>query len=240
MDLKESQILGEQVNNHWYYRSKLAAIRAYTKGVSKRSLLDVGAGSGFFSRALLADKDTVRAVCIDPSYPEEADDISHGKPILFRRSALDPNADLVLLIDVLEHVESDVELLRHYANPALDGTHFLLSVPAFSLLWSDHDRFLGHYRRYTCRELCAVARAANLSVIRHSYYFGFVLPLAVMTRLTEKLIRLRQPTVPASQLRAHHPIINYALYNICRAELPILPFNRIAGLSAFCLARKNT
>ena len=50
MDLKEEDILGADIGRHWYYRSKAAALRRAVSGLRPKHLLDVGAGSGFFSR----------------------------------------------------------------------------------------------------------------------------------------------------------------------------------------------
>ena len=72
-----------------------------------------------------------------------------GKPIHFRREIGELHADVVLLMDVLEHVEDDVGLLRQYVEKVPSGARFLISVPAFQVLWSDHDVFLEHKRRYT-------------------------------------------------------------------------------------------
>lgn len=48
MDLKETDILGPDIEQHWYYRSKARAMLHMLKGFSASTLLDVGAGSGFF------------------------------------------------------------------------------------------------------------------------------------------------------------------------------------------------
>ncbi len=48
MDLKETDILGPDIEQHWYYRSKAGAMLHMLKGFSASTLLDVGAGSGFF------------------------------------------------------------------------------------------------------------------------------------------------------------------------------------------------
>ena len=57
MDLKEEDILGADIGKHWYYRSKAAALRRAVGGLAPKRLLDVGAGSGFFSRHLLSESD---------------------------------------------------------------------------------------------------------------------------------------------------------------------------------------
>ena len=49
-------------------------------------------------------------------------------------------------------------LLRHYAAKVPSGAHFLVTVPAFRFLWSGHDVFLEHKRRYTLAEIEATMR----------------------------------------------------------------------------------
>jgi hypothetical protein len=53
MDLKEEEILGGKVESHWYYASKAAAMQAYLDKDHYAHVLDVGAGSGFFTKHLL-------------------------------------------------------------------------------------------------------------------------------------------------------------------------------------------
>jgi hypothetical protein len=138
---------------------------------------------------------------------------------------------------VLEHVDDDVALLRDYAGKVGGGTAFLITVPAFQWMWSEHDVFLEHRRRYTRAQIERVVRQAGLEVTRSSYYFGLVFPLAVVMRLAGRF-RSRSSAVPKSQLARHSAPVNAMLGAVCRAELPLLPFNRVAGLSIFCLARK--
>src|SRR5713226_810671 len=101
MDLKEEDILGADIGRHWYYRSKAAALRRAVAGLQPRHILDVGAGSGFFSRHLLAETGAQSALCVDTGYTSERDDSVAGKPALFRRDTGPTNCDLVLMMDVL-------------------------------------------------------------------------------------------------------------------------------------------
>jgi hypothetical protein len=237
MDLKEEHSLGEQVGEHWYYRSKSAALLKMVADLHPRQILDVGAGSGFFSKHLLSHTRAESACCIDPFYPEEFDSIRAGKPIMFRRECTATDADLVLMMDVLEHVEDDLALLERYVAMAPAGARFMMTVPAFQFLWSGHDEFLGHHKRYTLSMLVELAGRAGLLVERHAYYFGLVFPLAAVIRIAERLLGKRDH-LPASDLKQHSESVNLLLSVICRAELPFFRFNRLAGLSAFCLARK--
>ncbi len=151
----------------------------------------------------------------------------------YRRDTGPTDCDLVLMMDVLEHVDDDRALLRHYAAKVPPGAHFLVTVPAFAFLWSGHDVFLEHKRRYRLTEIETAMRDAGLAVVRGSYYFGLVFPLAAAVRLTS-----RHATEPRSSLKKHGAITNGLLGALCAAELPLFPRNRLAGLSAFVLAKK--
>ena len=233
MDLKEEDILGADIGRHWYYRAKAAALGRAVEGLRPRHILDVGAGSGFFSRHLLAETGAQSALCVDTGYTSERDDSVAGKPALFRRDTGPTDCDLVLMMDVLEHVDDDRGLLRHYAAKVPSAAHFLVTVPAFRFLWSGHDVFLEHKRRYRLGEIEATMRQAGLEVVRGSYYFGLVFPLAAAVRLATP-----SSDEPRSSLSRQGAFANGLLGAICAAELPIFPINRLAGLSAFVLARK--
>jgi SAM-dependent methyltransferase len=233
MDLKEEDILGADIDRHWYYHSKAAALRRVVSGLQPRRILDVGAGSGFFSRHLLVKTAAQSSLCVDIGYLIDRDDSVAGKPVQYRRDVGATDCDLVLMMDVLEHVDDDRSLVRHYAAKVPTGAHFLVTVPAFRFLWSGHDVFLEHKRRYRLPEIEAVLRDSGLEVVRGAYYFGLVFPLAAAVRLAT-----RSSTEPRSSLKKHDPFTNRVLNAICAAELPVFQANRLAGLTAFALARK--
>ena len=233
MDLKEEDILGVDIAQHWYYRSKAAALRRAVADLHPQRLLDVGAGSGFFSRHLLSEGGAQSALCVDIGYDRDRDDQIGGKPVLYRRDCDATDCDLVLMMDVLEHVDDDRGLVRHYATKVPSGAHFLVTVPAFRFLWSGHDVFLEHKRRYRLSEIEAAMRDAGLTIVKGAYYFGLVFPLAAAVRLAA-----RGEAEPKSSLKKHGALTNGLLTAICAAELPLFPVNRLAGLSAFVLAQK--
>lgn len=232
MDLKELEILGDQVDSHWYYRAKSAALLRALRDRPPREVLDVGAGSGFFARVLLAGTAAARATCVDIGYDADRDEEHAGKPLAFRRSVDGSDADVVLLMDVLEHVDDEAALLRPYVDAVAPGTRFVVTVPAFRFLWSGHDVFLEHRRRYTLRSLVAAVQGSGLVLDWGHYYYGAVFPLAAGVRLLE---RLTAPAAaePRSQLRRESRLVNGVLGALCAAERPFMRANRLAGLSVF-------
>jgi SAM-dependent methyltransferase len=235
VDLKESGLLGESQDDHWYYVAKLGALMTCLDRPPDR-VLDVGAGSGFFAQKLLERTSARSAVCVDTGYT--SDRIGHvgTKPIAFRRSAAADDADLVLLMDVIEHVDDDVGLLAEYAAAARPGTQFVVSVPAFPWLWSAHDEFLDHRRRYTLNSLDGAVSAAGLRPTASFYFFASIFPAVAIHRLWQ---RRRAAAPPASDLRRHHSWTNRLLTRVCLAECMFARRNRAFGLTAFAVSIKG-
>lgn len=237
MDLKETEILGDGIGKHWYYKSKALAAMRLLGDEPPSVVLDVGAGSGFFSRYLLAHGGAQEAWCVDIGYSVEHDGDEQGKPIHYRRSIERGNADTVLLMDVLEHVNDDVGLLAEYVGKVSSGARFLISVPAFQFLWSGHDEFLEHKRRYTLAQLDDVVKRAGLLPTKSAYYFGLVFPMAAAMRLASRCLGTGVGTA-SSQLKRHSAFANGTLALVCKAELPLMAINRLAGLTVFCMAER--
>jgi 2-polyprenyl-3-methyl-5-hydroxy-6-metoxy-1,4-benzoquinol methylase len=230
MDVKEEQLLGGAVGEHWYYRSKQLALDCLLRGVPYARVLDIGAGSAVFSKHLI-ENGAASAVCVDPAYTSDSTESWCGKPIRYVRDVEPCGADLVLLMDVLEHVDDDVGLIRESMKGAAPGAFAVISVPAFPSLFSAHDRFLDHKRRYRMHTLENVARTAGLNIISARYFFAMILPLVATLRL------LQRDASPKSSLVPHPTPVNALMTFAHRLELPFFRFNRMAGLSVFCLAR---
>lgn len=238
MDVKEESILGPDLKEHWYYVSKGRALRSMLGDIQCEGILDVGAGSGIFSRQLLDAGIGRSATCVDPAYSREHTELHNGQPISFVRSCGDETQDLVLFMDVLEHVEDDIELLREYSQTMPRNGCVAITVPAFQFLWSGHDVFLEHYRRYTRSMLEAVVADAGLEVVRSRYFFGLLFPAVAAARLVNARQLRRRAIEPRSSLRRHSRFVNTLLTWIHDIERTVLlPINSVAGLSLICIAR---
>ncbi|MBT8473091.1 MAG: class I SAM-dependent methyltransferase [Marinicaulis sp.] len=238
MDLKEEKAIGGDPASHWYYISKGRAIKSLLGAKPIEQLLDVGAGSGVFSRMMIEQGRAGKAVCVDPNYNDDFLASSRTDQIDFVRTATAGDADTIIMIDVIEHVNDDVGLMREYVNTAKPGARFLISVPAFNFLWSSHDEFLEHRRRYTLKSLRDSVEAAGLAPFKLQYFFGLLFPAVAAMRLAEKALQ-GDKEATQSALKAAPGWLNkslVAIHDIERAAL--FPLNRIAGVTAFCLAEK--
>ncbi len=238
MDLKEENAIDGDPAAHWYYISKGRAIKALLGKTPIDLLLDVGAGSGAFSIMLTDEGRAAKALCVDPNYEEEFIGQRRTDKVDYVRSASAVNADTVLMIDVIEHVDDDQALIRDYADCAAPGTRFLIAVPAFQFLWSSHDEFLEHRRRYSLSMLRQTVQASGLTPVEMRYFFGFLFPAAAAARLAGNTFRDRNAS-PQSHLKTVPDWLNRSLTAIHDLErMTLFPFNRLAGVTAFCLAEK--
>lgn len=244
MDLKEEDILGEKIHDHWYYISKGRALRKFLGGMKVPEVLDVGAGSGIFSRQLIDSGFCDRAICIDPNYVEEKVENYHGKPIHFIKSLEKDFAKdseiIILMMDVLEHVADDAGLLKTYGENLTTGGYVLITVPAFQFMWSGHDVFLGHYRRYTIKDLESVVKQAGMTPVKSRYFFGSLFPVVAAIRLLKKALLERGTLKAQSELKPYPNWLNTTLIAVHDMERQMLfDANQLFGLSIFCLCRKH-
>lgn len=240
MDLKEEAAIGSQIDIHWYYVSKARMLATHIArlmpGRKALHVMDVGAGAGWFSKWLLRNDLAARATCIDPGYEIEREEKIEGRPLAFRRSATaadSADVDLVLMMDVLEHVDDDAALLSDYLSVVQNGVPVFVTVPAFQFLWSTHDVFLEHRRRYSLSLLeDTITRAGGDATDMH-YYFGAIFPLAATVRLMQ-----RGGDATSSDMKPAPTIVNAALKAVCSAERSVMRLNRLAGLSAVGICRR--
>ena len=241
MDLKEEDILGDKIQDHWYYVSKGRAMRQFLGDIKSSDVLDVGAGSGIFSRQLLEEGRCDRAICLDPNYGEEKTEVYHGKRIDFVKSSTGNTPKLVLMMDVLEHVPDDLALLKGFVDHMEAGGHVLITVPAFQFMWSGHDVFLEHHRRYTIKMIEAVVRRSGMTPVKSRYFFGGLFPAMAAIRLSKKILIDRGALKAKSELKIYPNWFNSTLISLHDLERRTLfRANKFFGLSVFCLCRKST
>ncbi len=238
MDLKEEQAIGGDPASHWYYISKGRAIATLIGAGPFRSVLDVGAGSGVFSRMLTDAGVAESAVCVDPNYSDDWLAAHRAGAVRYLRSVAESDAPLIMMIDVIEHVDNDIALIGNYARMAKPGTKFLISVPAFNFLWSSHDDFLEHRRRYTLGTLERAVAAAGLRPLRLRYFFGLLFPAVAAMRIADRALKGGGQAKESAMKPAPGWLTKtlVAIHDVERAAL--FPINRLAGVTAFCLAEK--
>ena len=236
MDLKEAGC-GVDTRTHWYYRTKRRPLDRYVATVLATNtrgldIVDIGAGSGVFSEGLIDrfHHRIRRVVRVDLHYAEVGqiqDPRVAGGVVEHRRDLPDAiDGAIVLLMDVLEHVPDDRGFLESVAARCSGKSRVFITVPAFDSLWSSHDEFLGHYRRYSLSSLRSLATACHVTITRAYYMFGVFLPAAYVTR------RLWRQADVDSDLQPAPGWLNALLVGVGACDAALCHWNRIGGVTA--------
>jgi len=246
MDENEYNLIARVQGRHWWWLGRSRIIRALlAEHVGRRGELevaDVGAGFGAHVPLLLSHG---RVTCI------EANDLAvqalrtrwGGRISLIRATVPDPvgrRFDLILLADVLEHLEDDAAAVHWMHEHLNDGGTVVLTVPAHRFLWTQMDEVVGHRRRYRRAELNRLL-AGRFEILKSSYYNIFLFPVKVGFVLFDRLKRL---LLPQAEKRSYNDVppepINGLFGCILRAEAPLLRRFRLPwGVSLVVLARKR-
>lgn len=242
MDLIEKTQLDEQIiSEHWYYESKYQLVKQHLQSLplelNSFRIADVGTGLGFFLHKLELDgfASPLRSIGVDIGYSNPAN-VINSNIVIYPHFPYTNKYNTILLMDVLEHVKNDAAFLEDVISHLSRHGYILITVPAFPLLWSGHDRYLGHYRRYTISTLKnLIAGTGTMEILSLHYYFASVLPLALPIRLMRSFVK--QPD--ASDMQALPSTINWFLKKICYLELKVSNKNVFAGLSVVALCKKS-
>jgi hypothetical protein len=141
--------------------------------------LDVGAGDAWLGTQIA---DSLPAgssmVCWDINYTAaDIETLEATAPdVHFTAQQPTERADVISLLDVLEHVDDDAALLGQLVeqNLAPDGV-VIVSVPAYQRLFTSHDTALAHHRRYSPDQCRAVIRSCGLRIDEDGGLFSSLL-----------------------------------------------------------------
>lgn len=178
-------INAEFEDEYWWYVGRRRIIldvlvsRLNHGGRPKARLLDAGCGTGAMLKAVAGwaeavgtDASTValgwckrrglggRVACGDFATPP-----FHDRTF-----------DVVMLLDVLEHLDDDKEALKNAFRLLQGGGLLVVTVPAYPILWSGEDYVSEHRRRYFRRDLQELVAAAGFTVLQSSYFNTILFP----------------------------------------------------------------
>lgn len=226
MDSQYGEAYRELFEQHWWWRSRTELIVGKVRQLRPASgwnrILDIGCGDAlFFDR--LAEFGEVEGV--EPSADLVSPDNPHRSRIHI--CPFDENFrpgrqySLILMLDVLEHLDDPVGALKHVLNLLAPEGTVILTVPAFMELWTNHDALNHHRTRFTKQSFREVARRAGFSAKEERYLYHWTCPIKLGVRLMENVFH-PEPESP----RVPMALANEALFWASRLEqktLSVLP-----------------
>ena len=143
-------------------------------------ILEVGAGTGTITRALVDRYPHASIVALEPArnmFAQLQPWAALTPQVSARNETLSdfgPGArgsfDAVLYLNVLEHIADDGKEVRLAAEYLRPGGALMVFGPALESLYSELDHKAGHYRRYSLRRLARLSDSAGLRVVSLHYF----------------------------------------------------------------------
>ena len=206
MDLKEYRIKDAKnfIRHPWEIARTSIVEKLLLRYYHKKTavIIDIGTGDGFFLSQIYKLFNNAKALGLD-IFLSDTEELAlnntfkkqniiitnkQQKAISF---AKDNQIDIICLMDILEHIKEDSSFLAQAIKDynLNSKTYFVITVPAFEKLFSQHDINMAHYRRYTKENLSKLLRDNNLEILETGYFFFSLLLPRSLTCLKEKLFK---------------------------------------------------
>jgi len=219
--------------NRWMFDT----IRPYCKG----HVLEVGSGIGNISRLFLENNIPLTASDLRAEYCVKLKQEFGNHPFLRGITSIDlavpdfkeryknilQQFDTVISLNVIEHIQDDVQAIAYCTELLKPGGNLIILVPAFQALYNLFDKELGHYVRYNNHSLGQLLGKAGLEVI-HQQYFNAV---GIAGWIVNGKI-LRKKLIPRKQLQLFDKLMPVV------KMVDAITFHKI-GLSVIAVGRKT-
>jgi len=242
------QMMYESELNHWWDKARRKIVFSLIKSyhnplVSRPKILDLGCGMGIMAK---------ESQNVGDYYGVDASELAvnfckqRGVKNIRQGDATDipyPDSqfDIVLLMDVIEHIENDSKVITEVIRVLKPSGIVIITAPAFQFLWGQTDTIHQHYRRYRLSQLKFRLEQKRLFILKASYMNTLLFLPIVFLRMLSKYFHL--PMKSENELSRETVnniwIVNKILYLVFSAESILLKFiNLPFGISVVLVGRK--
>lgn len=194
MDTQMYQTMMELEEKYWWFVARRSILEQVIKKLNlpeSAEIFEAGCGTGG-NLAMLARHGQV--------YGMELNDTARTYASKLQLAQIQPGClpndipfpeqkfDLIVLLDVLEHIEEDAASLQALTAKLKPSGYLLITVPAYAWLWSKQDEILHHKRRYRQQNLLPLVRNADYQVNFISYFNFILFPIIAGIRLLLNLL----------------------------------------------------
>ncbi|MFP4368161.1 MAG: class I SAM-dependent methyltransferase [Candidatus Kapaibacterium sp.] len=234
----------ELEDNYWWFTARNRIVRSVFEkkcGLPDgATVLDAGCGTGGFAASLL---DKYNVICLDTSATALEYCAKRGLNNRFKGTLSDFRANAresiqaISMLDVIEHIEDDLSVVKDTYKLLPRGGYLLATVPAYPWMWSKHDEIHMHYRRYKLPQFKDLLKSAGFSITYGSYFNTLLFPAALLKRAVDKLTGAEKKKDEPVELVSKG--INKTFDSIFGYESKIIPGISLPfGLSIICVAKK--
>lgn len=243
------QVHWELEQRHWWFRGRRAIILAVLRRfcpelqIPGHELLEIGCGTGgnlsyfrsfFLCRGIDYHEGAARMAAERSGVPVQCRDAYTLEPGEYK------NCSAVLILDLLEHLEDPVGLLRVVSAAVSPSAKLIITVPAHPWLRSHHDDSFGHLRRYTCKMLTQAVLDADLDLLYYTFFNCLPFLPAACFRLVDRLRPKFMPRRHLTDFTLTPPWMDGILLRIFALETKWVPSISLPiGLSLLAVARNR-
>ena len=176
--------------NHLIKRFDLAKNwRSYQLSLIKKyinnKILEIGPGGGEIIENFVNDKNQITLIDNDSELCGVLNEkFKNNKNVTIVNSNIkftNEKYDTILYMDVIEHIEKDIDELDLACDRLTNDGKLVIVVPAFNFLFSSYDKDVGHYRRYEKKDFKNYVKNKNLNILSLKYFdsLGFFILILV-------------------------------------------------------------
>lgn len=250
MQQNQYKLMNDIQFTHWWYRGRSRIIKNllskyYRFGKRELDILEIGCGTGAnfpllvnFGKVTGLEPDPYCILMLQKNY------MNHYRIIKVKQWKYPypirlPKYDLIVLTDVLEHIEDDFGMTEFIYNHLKPGGMVLITVPAHQYFWSQMDDVMHHYRRYSKRDFLRLG--SGFKVEKFSFYNAFLFPIKFLFVWAVKLLKLTKKNDPSRSYNDVPPwIVNQIFIGILYLEAKIIPYVSLPfGVSIVAVLKKK-
>ncbi len=183
--------------HYWWHKGKLDLLKSLHENyVEKRQdleILEIGCGTGEVLK-LLDKWGNVTGVdfsqeAVDACRKRGFKNLICGDVNEIDFKGKENSFDLVVCLDVLEHIQDDVKTMKITYKLLKPGGIFIVAVPAYKFLWSTHDEALHHRRRYHSLEIKQKIKDSGFKLLKHTHFVALLFFPIAAVRLMSNFVR---------------------------------------------------
>lgn len=224
---------------HFWYRARrdLIKIIFYKYGIANKDVLEIGCGAGSSLEAIAESGNLVVGCDINQLALAEASKRGFSVFLcdLENQKTFGKQYDVVCAFDVLEHINKDAQVVENVNKMLKPGGYFIFTVPAFQCLFSGHDNYVKHYRRYSKKELKKMLISFDFDTVSLFYWNSLLFPLIAVKRLLFKKNKPKTDAINLPNFLNNFLFLFLKFENLILRKFLIFPF----GLSIVGVLKKR-
>jgi SAM-dependent methyltransferase len=179
------------------------------QALQSKKILEIGCGRGGVVQALRKLNYDCWGVelAATESLPSVRPFVMKGTDAVTLDLAFRNSIEVLMLLDVLEHIPNPDTFLRSIQSAFPNATHLILTVPARKELWSNYDTYYGHFRRYDTKSLQKQLEDIHSPALSIDYFFKLLYFPGRLISLLSLDRKLKVPAVNTPAMKFLHKFI---------------------------------